>query len=101
MLTLTAVAIFPIAFVSYVIVRDEVRNVTRTADFEVHDAALAAQARFSRLLDQRQLHAVAAASSPGLQAAISRDSAAALERFALRNDLLLEVEGHTYGRRLS
>ena len=101
MLTLTAVAIFPIAFVSYVIVRDEVRNVTRTADFEVHDAALAAQARFSRLLDQRQLHAVAAASSPGLQAAISRDSATALERFALRNDLLLEVEGHTYGRRLS
>jgi diguanylate cyclase (GGDEF)-like protein len=101
MLTLTAVAIFPIAFVSYVIVRDEVRNVTRTADFEVHDAALAAQARFSRLLDRRQLHAVAAASSPGLQTAISRNNAAALERFARRNDLLLEVEGHTYGRRLS
>jgi len=37
MLTLAAVAIFPIAFVSYVLVRDEVRNVTRTIDFEVHD----------------------------------------------------------------
>ena len=100
MLTLTAVAVFPIALVSYVIVRDEVRNVTRTADFEVHDAALAAQSRFSRLLDRRQLHAVAAASSPSLRAAIRRNDPAALERFARRDDLLLEVEGHTYGRRL-
>ena len=62
MLTLAAVAIFPIAFVSYVLVRDVVRNVTRTIDFEVHDAAQNAQARFSRLLDRRQLRAVTAAS---------------------------------------
>jgi diguanylate cyclase (GGDEF)-like protein len=100
MLTLTAVAIFPIAFVSYVIFRDEVRNVTRTADFEVHDAALAAQARFSRLLDQRQLHAVAVVSSPPVQSAIRRNDTAALERFARQNELLLRVDGHTYGRRL-
>ena len=100
MLTLTAVAIFPIACVSYVIVRDEVRNVTRNADFEVHNAAQAAQARFSRLLDQGQLDAVAAASSPRLQAAVSRHDKRALERFARRNDFVLEVGGQTYGRRL-
>jgi hypothetical protein len=73
MLTLTAVAIFPIACVSYVIVRDEGRNVTRSSEFEVRDAAQSAQARFSRLLDQRQLQAVAAAASP----ACSRRSPAA------------------------
>jgi len=101
MLTLTAVAIFPIAFVSYVIVRDEVRNVTRSIDFEVRNAALAAQARFTRLLDRRELHAVAAASSPRLQGAISRNEAAALERFARRDGLLLEVDGHAYGQRLT
>jgi len=101
MLTLTAVAIFPIAFVSYVIVRDEVRNVTHTIDFEVHNAALAAQARFARLLDKRELHAVVAASSPRLQAAIRRRSTASLERFARQNGLLLEVDGRTYGRRLT
>ena len=100
MLTLAAVAIFPIAFVSYVIVRDEVRNVTRTVDFDVHDAAQSAQARFLRLLDRRQLRAVTAASSPRLQTAIRRHDAAALERFARRNDLLLVVDGHTYGQRL-
>jgi hypothetical protein len=80
MLTLTAVAIFPIAFVSYVIVRDEVRNVTRTIDFEVHDAAQNAQARFSRLLDRRQLRAVTAATSPTLQAAIGRTTPSPLVR---------------------
>jgi diguanylate cyclase (GGDEF)-like protein len=101
MLTLTAVAIFPLAFVSYVIVRDEVRNVTRTIDFEVHDAARNAQARFSRLLDRRQLQAVAAASSPGLQSAISGHDKRRLERYARRNDLLIEVGGSTYGRRLT
>jgi diguanylate cyclase (GGDEF)-like protein len=100
MLTLTAVAIFPLAFVSYVIVRDEVRNVTRTIDFEVHDAAQSAQARFSRLLDRRQLQAVAAASSPGLQSAISRHDKRSLERFARRNDLLVEVGGRSYGQHL-
>jgi diguanylate cyclase (GGDEF)-like protein len=100
MLTLAAVAIFPIACVSYVIVRDEVRNVTRSSDFEVHNAALAAQGRFARLLDQRQLHAVAAASSPSLRAAIRDRSAATLERFARRNELLLVVGSHTYGQRL-
>ena len=101
MLTLSAVAIFPIAAVSYAIVRDEVRNVTRNIDFEVREAAQTAQARFSRLLDRRQLHAVAAASSPSLQAAIGRRDSAVLERFARRNDVLLEVDGHTYGRRLT
>jgi diguanylate cyclase (GGDEF)-like protein len=101
MLTLTAVAIFPIACVSYVIVRDEVRNVTRTIEFEAHDAAQSAESRFSRLLDQRQLHAVAVASSPRLQSAIARRDAKALERFARQNGLLLEVDGRTYGRRLA
>ena len=100
MLTLTAVALFPIAFVSYVIVRDEVRNVTRSIDFDVHDASLAAQARFLRLLDRRQLHAVAAASSPRLQAAISAHDTTTLQQFARSNGLLLEVDGHTYGQRL-
>ena len=100
MLTLTAVALFPIAVVSYVIVRDEVRNVTRNIDFEVHDTAQTAQARFSRLLDRRQLRAVAAASSPQLQAAIRGHDARRLERLARRDDLLIEVGGQTYGRRL-
>jgi diguanylate cyclase (GGDEF)-like protein len=100
MLTLTAVAIFPIACVSYVIVRDELRNVTRSIDFEVRDAAVAAQARFSRLLDQRQLHAVAAASSPTLQAAIHNRETTTLDRFARRNGVLLQVDGSTYGRRV-
>jgi diguanylate cyclase (GGDEF)-like protein len=99
MLTLTAVAIFPIAFVSYVVVRDEIRNVTRSIDFEARDAAQSAQARFSRLLDQRQLHAVAAAESQRLQGAIGRDDTASLARFARRNQLLIEVRGHSYGRR--
>ena len=70
MLTLSAIPIFPIALASYVIVRDEVHNVTRTIDFEVHDAAQSAQARFARIRDRDQVRAVAAASSPGLQAAI-------------------------------
>jgi diguanylate cyclase (GGDEF)-like protein len=100
MLTLSAIAIFPIACVSYVIVRDEVRNVTRSIDFDVRDAAQTAQARFTRLLDRRQLHAVAAASSPRLQTAIGRHDAKALARFARGNDLLVEIGGRTYGRRL-
>jgi diguanylate cyclase (GGDEF)-like protein len=100
MLTLTAVAIFPIAFVSYVIVRDEVRNVTRSIDFEVRDAALSAQARFTRLRDRRELQALGAASSPTLQAAIRSGATASLERFARSHGLLLEVDGHRYGRRL-
>jgi diguanylate cyclase (GGDEF)-like protein len=100
MLTLTAVAIFPLAFVSYVIVRDEVRNVTRSIDFQTQNAALGAQARFTRLLDRRQLHAVAAASSAELQDAIQSQATARLERFARRNEFLLEVDGHTYGQRL-
>jgi diguanylate cyclase (GGDEF)-like protein len=100
MLTLAAVAIFPIACVSYVIVRDEVRNVTRSSDFQVHDAALSAQGRFTRLLDQRQLRAVAAASSPRLRKAIRDRSDSSLARFARKNEVLLEVDGRTYGRRL-
>jgi diguanylate cyclase (GGDEF)-like protein len=100
MLTLTAVALFPIACVSYVIVRDEVRNVTHSIDFEVRDAALSAQARFARLLDRRELHAVAAASSPRLETALSRRSKTILERFARGNGVLLEIDGRTYGQRL-
>jgi diguanylate cyclase (GGDEF)-like protein len=99
-LTLTAVAIFPIALVSYAVVRDEVRNVTRNISFDVQSAAQSAQAQFARLLDRRQLHAVTVASSPRLQAAISSHDTAALERFARRNDLLLEVGGQTYGQRI-
>jgi diguanylate cyclase (GGDEF)-like protein len=100
MLTLTAVAIFPIAAVSYVIVRDEVGNVTRNVDFETREAAQIAQARFSQLLDRRQLRAVAAVASPQLRAAIRRDDAARLAQFARRNRLLIEVHGRSYGRRL-
>jgi diguanylate cyclase (GGDEF)-like protein len=101
MLTLTAVAIFPIACVSYVIVRDEGRNVTRSSEFEVRDAAQSAQARFSRLLDQRQLQAVAAAASPALQSAIARGDRRSLARFARRNELLIRLGGRTYGRRIA
>ena len=101
MLTLAVIALFPIACVSWVIVRDEVRNVTRTIDFEVHDAAQAAQARFSRLLDRRQVHAVAAASSPQLRAAIRSRDKKTLERFARGQRVLLEIDGRTYGRRLA
>ena len=100
MLTLAAVAIFPVAFVSYVIVRDEVRNVTRSIDFEVHNAALSAQARFARLLDRRELHALALASSTRLQNALGNHDTKSLERFARRNDLLLEIGGQSYGQRL-
>ena len=97
MLTLTAIAIFPIACVSYVIVRDEARNVTRNIDFEVHDAAQNAQARFTRLLDRRQLQAVAAASSLGLQAAISRHDTKSLERIARRSAAATRVQLVTHG----
>ena len=100
MLTLTAVAIFPIAAVSYVIVRDEVGNVTRNVDFETREAAQIAQARFSQLLYRRQLQAVAAVASPQLRAAIRRNDAARLAQFARRHRLLIEVRGHSYGRRL-
>jgi diguanylate cyclase (GGDEF)-like protein len=100
MLTLTAVTIFPIACVSYVIVRDEVGNVTRNIDFETRNAAQSAQARFSRLLDRRQLQAVTAASSSRLQGAIRRNDRRALERFARRNELLIKVGGRSYGQRL-
>jgi diguanylate cyclase (GGDEF)-like protein len=101
MLTLTAIAIFPIALASYVIIRDEVRNVTRTIDFEVHDAAQSAQARFARLRDRQQVRAVATASSARLQAAIEDHDTKTLEQIARRDDLLLQVNGHTYGQRLS
>jgi diguanylate cyclase (GGDEF)-like protein len=77
-----------------------VRNVTRTVDFDVRSAAQSAQARFLQLLDRRQLRAVTAASSPRLQAAIRSHDKASLGRFARRNDLLLVVDGHTYGQRL-
>jgi diguanylate cyclase (GGDEF)-like protein len=100
MLTLAAIAVFPIACVSYVIVRDEVRNVTRSIDFEVHDAAQAAQARFSRLLDRGQVRAVAAASSPQLQSAIGSGDTQSLERFARSHRVLVEIGGRTYGQRL-
>ena len=100
-LTLTAVAIFPIAFASYVIVRDEVGSVTRNIDFETRDAAVGTQARFLRLLDRRELAAVAAASSTRLQTAIRRHDTATLRKFALSRGLLLEVHGRRYGRPLS
>ena len=99
-LTLAAVALFPIAAVSYVIVRDEVGNVTHSIDFEVREAAVAAQARFARLLNLRELHAVAAASSPRLQAAIGNHATRSLNRFARHNGVVLEIDGREYGRRL-
>jgi diguanylate cyclase (GGDEF)-like protein len=100
MLTLALVAIFPLACVSYVIVRDEVRNVTNTIDFEVRDAALTAKSRLTRLLDARELHAVAAASSPQFQAAIRGQATSKLRRLAAGNGLLLEVGDRRYGRRV-
>jgi diguanylate cyclase (GGDEF)-like protein len=100
MLTLAAVAIFPLACLSYVIVRDEVGNVTRTNDFEVRDAAVTAKARFNRLLDRRELRAVAVASSPEFRAAIHGQEAGKLEQLARREGLLLEVGGQRYGRRI-
>jgi diguanylate cyclase (GGDEF)-like protein len=99
-LTLAVVAIFPLACVSYVIVRDEVGNVSRTIDFEVRDAAVTGKARFTRLLDRRELHAVAAASSPEVQAAVRANAGSQLEQLARRNGLLLEIRGRRYGRRL-
>src|SRR5215831_12205105 len=100
-LTLTAVAIFPIAFASYVIVRDEVGSVTRNIAFETRDAAVGTQARFLRRLDRRELAAVAAASSTRRQTAIHRHETATLRKFALSRGLLLEVHGRRYGRPLS
>jgi len=101
MLTLAAVAIFPIAFVSYVVVRDEVGNVNHSIDFEVRSVALAGKAGFDRLIEQRQLHAVAVASSPALQTALGRHDRKSIARFARRNDVLLEVNGQLYGQSLA
>lgn len=100
MLTLTAVAIFPIVCVSYVVVRNEVGSVTREIDFELRDAALAAQSRFAVLLGRREVAAIAAASSPRLQKALDVRSARQLESFARSHDILLDVGGRTYGRRV-
>ena len=100
MLTLALVAIFPLACVSYVIARDEVRNVTRSIDFETRDAAVTARARFTRLLDARELHAIVLASSPAFQAAIRGQDTTNLERLARSNGLLLVVRGQRYGRRI-
>src|SRR5207302_1934309 len=69
-------------------------------DFEVREAAVAAQARFARLLNLRELHAVAAASSPRLQAAIANHATRSLNRFARHNGVVLEIDGREYGRRL-
>src|SRR5579862_2411643 len=97
MLTLAAVAVFPIAGVSYAVVRSEVGSVTRGIDYELHDAAVAAQSRFSQLLDRRELAAIAAASSPQMQKALGRHTTAQLDRFADRHGVVLEVGGHRYG----
>jgi len=98
MLTLTAVAIFPIVFVSYVVVRSEVGNVTSGIRFELRDAAVAAQSRFTDLLDRREVAAAGAATSPRLQKALQHKEARELASFANAHGLLLETGGHTYGR---
>lgn len=100
MLTLAVVATFPVAFVSYVVVRSEVDSLTRGISYELRDTALAAQSRFSKLLDRQQLAAVTAASSPHLQTALRRHDGATLERFAARRGLVLEVGSRRYGRPL-
>lgn len=97
MLTLTAVAIFPLACVSYVVVRSEVGNVARSGDFELRESALAAGSRFAELLDRRELAAMAAASSPRLQTALRRHDAGTLGSFASRRGLVLVVGSHRYG----
>jgi diguanylate cyclase (GGDEF)-like protein len=101
MLTLAAVAVFPIAGVSYAVIRSEVGSVTRGIDYELHDAAVTAQSRFSQLLGRRELAAVAAASSPQMQKALDRHEGGALERFADGHGVLLEVAGHRYGTPLA
>lgn len=101
MLTLAAVAVFPIAGVSYAVIRSEVGSVTRAIDYELHDAAIAAQSRFSQLLNRRELAAVAAASSPQMQKALGRHESGKLERFADRHGVLLEVDGRRYGAHLT
>jgi diguanylate cyclase (GGDEF)-like protein len=66
----------------------------------VHDAALSAQARFAQLLNRRELHALAVASSPRLQSAIGNHDKKSLEQFARNNDLLLEIGDQRYGQAL-
>lgn len=93
MLTLGAIAILPLAGVSYVVVHDEVANVDRSLAFQRHDAIVAARAKQSALLDRRELDAVAAASA-------IRPSRTNLGAFAQRHHVVLEVKGHRYGRLL-
>ena len=101
MLALTAVAIFPIVFVSYVVVRSEVGTVTSGIRFELHDAAVAAHSRFAGLVGRREVAAIGAASAPRLQSALQQHDAAALQRFATAHGVLLDVGGRTYGKPLS
>lgn len=93
MLTLGAMAILPLAGVCYVVAHDEVANVNRNLAFQRHDAAVAAQARLATRLYRRELDAVAAASAIHLH----RTNLAA---FARREHVVLEVNGHRYGRLL-
>lgn len=90
MLTLTALAILPLAVVSYVVARDEIGNVKTGIRFERRDSQLAARARLTQQLDRRELDALAAASALG-----SRPSD--LRAFARRHHVVLDVHGRSYG----
>jgi diguanylate cyclase (GGDEF)-like protein len=93
MLTLGAIAILPLAGVSYVVVHDEVANVDSGLAFQRHDAELAAQAKATARLSRRELNVVTAA-------AATRLHRSELRAFARRHDVVLEVGGHRYGRLL-
>lgn len=93
MLTLGAIAILPLAGVSYVVVHDEIANVNRSLAFQRHDATVTARATAATRLDRRELSVVAAASAIRLH---HTD----LRAFARRHDVVLEVKGHRYGRLL-
>ncbi len=94
MLTLGALAILPLAGVSYVVVRDEIANVDRSLAFQRHDAVVAAQAKAATRLYRREVSVVAAASAIRLH---HTD----LRAFVRRHHVVLEVKGHRYGRLLS
>lgn len=101
MLALTAVAIFPLLCVSYVVVRDETGNVSRGIDSELQAAALSAQARISELLDRREVSAMAAATSARVQTALRRHEGRTLKAFARQQHVVLRVGGRRYGHPLS
>lgn len=100
MLTLTAVAVFPLGCVSYVVVRAASGSVSSQIQSDLQGAALAAQARLAELLARREASVLAAASSARLQRAIHRHETRALATFARREQAVVETGGRRFGRPL-